>query len=82
MPVSRATFSIDRSVLDRFNRMIPAGDRSKYVENLLERDLKRRETTLDALASDLATHPDLKEVRADSELWSETGLMDGLDAQV
>ena len=79
MPVSRATFSIESEVLSRFNRLVPPGVRSKYVETLLEKELEKRDRELDAIADDFMTHPDLKEVREDSALWAEVGLKDGLD---
>lgn len=64
-------------VLQRANALAPFNERSKIVRSLMESILERREQSLEAVASEFATHPDFAEARADALLWDATSL-DGL----
>ncbi len=59
----RASYSIDANVLRRFNDTIPAGERSKIVQSLMEQALLVRECTLEQLAEEFEQHPDFVECR-------------------
>lgn len=77
MPALRATYSIAPEVLQRFNALVPSSERSRCVQALMESILERREKSLEAVASEFATHPDFAEARSDALLWDAT-LLDGL----
>ena len=77
MPALRATYSIAPEILQRFNALVPSSERSRCVQALMESVLERREKSLEAVASEFATHPDFAEARADALLWDAT-LLDGL----
>jgi hypothetical protein len=59
----RASYSIDANVLRRFNDTIPAGERSKIVQSLMEQALLVRERTLEQLAEEFENHPDFAQCR-------------------
>lgn len=77
MPALRVSYSIAAEVLQRFNMLVHSSERSKTVQSLMESILERREQSLEAAASEFATHPDFAEARADALLWDATSL-DGL----
>ena len=74
MPVLRASCSITAEVLQRFNVLVPSSERSKTVQSLMESILERRDQSLEAVASEFATHPDFAEARVDALLWDATSL--------
>lgn len=59
----RASYSIDASVLRRFNNTIPVGERSKIVQLLMEQALLTRERTLEQIAEEFEQHPDFAQCR-------------------
>lgn len=77
MPAMRASYTIAPEVLLRFNEVVPASERSRTVQSLMESILARREQDMEALALEFETHPDFAVARADSILWDAT-LLDGL----
>ena len=77
MTALRASYSIAPDVLQRFNALVPASERSRTVQSLMEGILASREESLESVALEFATHPDFAEARADSVIWDTTSL-DGL----
>ena len=75
----RASYTIKPEVLHKFNEMVPSGERSRFVERVIEQALSERERTLEAIAGEFATHPDFAEIRADAALWEKATVADGLD---
>jgi hypothetical protein len=78
MPALRASFSIAPNVLRKFNELVPAGERSRVIESLMERVLVERGKKLQALAHEFETHPDFAQARSDGEAFDVT-VADGLD---
>lgn len=77
MPALRASYTIAPEVLNRFNELVPASERSRTVQSLMESILAKRQKDMEAVAIEFSTHPDFAEARADSLLWDATSL-DGL----
>lgn len=80
MPALRASYTIAPEVLNRFNELVPASERSRTVQSLMESILAKRQKDMEAVAIEFSTHPDFAEARADSLLWDATSL-DGLAEQ-
>ena len=78
MTASRASFTIDPAVLRQFNEMVPSGERSRVIEQFIQRALVERRGKLEALAEEFETHPDFAAARADSAALDAT-IADGLD---
>jgi hypothetical protein len=78
MPLARATFSIDRRTLERFNRFFPPGERSRVVQRMLERALDEQETRLREAAGHVETDPAFATLHEDAALWSDATGADGL----
>lgn len=78
MPALRASYTISPKVLKRFNEVVPASERSRTIQSLMESILDRREKALEAIADEFATHPDFAQARADAVLWDAT-VRDGLE---
>ena len=51
---------------------MPASERSRTVQSLMESILAKRHKDLEAVAIEFSTHPDFAEARADSLLWDAT----------
>ena len=77
MPAMRASYTIAPEVLLRFNEVVPASERSRTVQSLMESILSKRENDMESIAIEFETHPDFAAARADSVLWDVT-LSDGL----
>ncbi len=77
MPAMRASYTIAPEVLLRFNEVVPASERSRTVQSLMESILNKREKDMELVALEFETHPDFAAARADSVLWDAT-LPDGL----
>lgn len=75
--VLRASYSIEPSVLRRFNETIPPRERSGVVQSLMEKALIEREKSLEMIASEFETHPDFATVRETSAAF-EVCVSDGL----
>ncbi len=80
MPALRASYTIAPEVLLRFNELVPASERSRTVQSLMESVLVKREKVLETIAHEFSTHPDFAEARADAALWDATSL-DGVSEQ-
>ena len=79
MPLARTTISIDKTTLDRFFRVYPAGKRSQVIQRLIQQDLDHQLDQLARAAQEIETDPDFQTVREDSELWERATVADGLD---
>ncbi len=77
MPALRASYTISPEVLMRFNEVVPASERSRTIQSLMESILDKREKALEAIAEEFAAHPDFAQARADTVLWEAT-VRDGL----
>ncbi len=78
MPTVRASYTISPEVLTRFNEVVPASERSRTIQRLMESALDQKEKSLEALAEEFETHPDFAQARADTALWEAT-VRDGLE---
>ena len=68
---TRAMFSLDEEVMERFRVLGPDGERSKLVEQLLRKEIATRERERDERLTKVAqlveTHPDFADGRAVSD---------------
>ena len=78
MAALRASFTIAPEVLLKFNEMVPAGERSRLIQSLMQQALAERQKRLEAIAEDFDTHPDFRIARAATRPAFET-VADGLD---
>jgi len=76
--VLRASFSIDPTILRRFNETIPARERSKVVQSLMEKALADRERSLEMIAEEFESHPDFAMARETANAFNVC-VADGLD---
>lgn len=74
----RASYSFSAPVLQRFNALVPPGERSRVMEGLMKQALQQREAALVALADRYMTDPAFTACRDDEALWDAT-VADGLD---
>jgi len=78
MSALRTSYSISPEILLRFNEVVPANERSRTIQNLIENVLIEKEKALEIIAEEFSTHPDFKQAREDSMLWDATN-SDGLE---
>ncbi len=78
MAALRASYTIESDVLLKFNEMVPPGERSHLIQQLMERALAEREKRLEAIAMEFETHPDFAQARADG-LAFDAAIADGLE---
>lgn len=74
----RASYTVSAPTLQRFNAIVPAGERSRVVERFMQQALLEREMELGKLAEQYMTDPAFAECRADEALWDVT-VGDGLE---
>jgi hypothetical protein len=74
----RASYSISAPILQRFNTVIPLGDRSKVIEFYMQQALAAREQELEMIAAAFMADPANAEAIADEQLWEST-IADGLE---
>lgn len=74
----RASYTISAPILQRFNAVVPNGERSRVVEELLKQALAARESELENIAQAFLTDPAFAECRADERRWDVTA-GDGLE---
>ena len=65
MSTKRIIFSINDNVLNEFNRRVPLGDRSKTVENFMQKQVPSRESQLEAAAKAIEADADYQEIMQD-----------------
>ena len=74
----RASYSISAPLLQRFNAVVPPGERSRMIEACIEQALLERENELEGIAAAFMSDPANAEAIADEKLWDIT-IGDGLD---
>ena len=74
----RASYSISAPLLQRFNAVVPPGERSRVIEACIEQALLERENELEGIAAAFMSDPANAEAIADEKLWDVT-IGDGLD---
>ena len=74
----RASYSISAPLLQRFNAVVPPGERSRVIEACIEQALLERENELEGIAAAFMSDPANAEAIADEKLWDIT-IGDGLD---
>ena len=74
----RASYSISAPILQRFNAVVPPGERSRVIEACIEQALLERENELEGIAAAFMSDPANAEAIADERLWDVT-IGDGLD---
>lgn len=65
----RATYTISSPVLQRFNAVVPHGQRSRVMEDLMKQALAQRESELDQLVDTYMTDSAFATCREDEKLW-------------
>ena len=75
----RASYTFSAPVLQRFNAVVPDGERSRVMEELMKQALAVREAELERLADVFMSDPAFAECRDDEMLWEATSA-DGLDS--
>ena len=74
----RASYSISAPLLQRFNAVVPPGERSRMIEACIEQALLEREKELAASAAAFMNDPANAEAISDEKLWDVT-IGDGLE---
>lgn len=74
----RASYSIAAPILQRFNAVVPHGERSRVMEELMKQVLVTREAELEKIAEAFLSDPAFAECRDDEKRWDVTA-GDGLD---
>ncbi len=75
MSTKCAIFSINDNGMEEFKRKVPLGDRSKTVENIMEKHAQSLESQLQAAAKVIETDADYGELMQDTAaLTNETAL--------
>lgn len=74
----RASYSISAPTLQRFNAVVPPGERSRVIEACMQEALAAREQALEAIAAAFMNDPANAEALADEKLWDAT-IADGLE---
>ena len=75
----RASYTFSAPLLQRFNAVVPHGERSRVMEDLMTQALAAREAELERVAETFMTDPAFAECRDDEKLWDAT-VADGLDS--
>ena len=77
----RASYTFSAPVLQRFNALVPHGERSRVMEELMKQALAAREADLERVAEAFMNDPEFAQCREDDALWDVT-VADGLDNAV
>lgn len=72
----KVMFSLPDNLVSRMKSVIPDGDRSRIVANLIEQEVQHRENNLYERALMLESNADL---RAEMKIWDQDFINDGLD---
>ncbi len=73
----RTSYTISAPILQRFNAAVPAGERSRVMEQYMEQALFIQEKKLGEIADIYMTDATFQECRNDGALWDAT-IGDGL----
>jgi hypothetical protein len=76
--VLRASYTISAPILQRFNAVVPQGERSRVMERYMQQALADREKELEAIASAFVADPANAESLSDDAHWDVTA-NDGLE---
>ena len=71
-PMLRASYSITAPTLQRFNAVIPPGERSRVVERFMLQALAEREAELAKIAAAFMADPANAESLAEEAQWDTT----------
>lgn len=74
----RASYTIAAPILQRFNAVVPHGERSQVMEQLMKQALAIREAEMENIAETFLTDPAYAECRDDEKRWDVTA-GDGLE---
>lgn len=74
----RASYSISAPTLQRFNAVVPAGERSRVIEAYMQQALTLKEKELEHIAETYLTDPAFAQCREDEKAWDVT-IGDGLE---
>lgn len=74
----RASYTIAAPILQRFNAVVPYGERSQVMEQLMKQALAIREAEMENIAETFLTDPAFAECRDDEKRWDVTA-GDGLE---
>ncbi len=74
----RASYTISAPILQRFNAVVPNGERSRVMERLMQQALATREAELEGIAAAFMADPANAECLADEAAW-DTAVGDGLE---
>jgi hypothetical protein len=74
----RASYTISAPTLQRFNAVVPQGERSRIIEQYMQQALAAREKELEKIAETYMTDPAFMQCREDEKAWDVT-VGDGLD---
>jgi hypothetical protein len=74
----RASYTISAPILQRFNAVVPNGERSRVMEELMKQALAKREAELEGIAEAFMTDPAFAECSDDEKRWDVTA-GDGLE---
>ena len=74
----RASYSISAPILQRFNAVVPPGERSRLIEFYMQQALVTKEQELEAIAAAFMNDPANAEAISDEKLWDVT-IGDGLE---
>jgi len=74
----RASYSISAPTLQRFNAVVPPGERSRVIEAYMQQALVAKEQELEAIAAAFMSDPANAEAIEDEKLWDVT-IGDGLE---
>jgi hypothetical protein len=74
----RASFAIAPEVLLKFNKMVPAGERSQVIQSLMQRALAECQKRREAIAEDFDKYSDFRIARGDAAAF-ETAVADEFD---
>ncbi len=75
----RASYTIAAPILQRFNAVVPHGERSRVMEGLMKQALVTREAELESIAQAYLTDPAFAQCREDEKHWDIT-VGDGLES--
>jgi hypothetical protein len=74
----RASYSISTPTLQRFNAVVPPGERSRVIEAYMQQALMKKEQELEAIAVAFMNDPANVEAIEDEKRWDVT-IGDGLE---
>ncbi len=74
----RASYSISAPTLQRFNAVVPPGERSRVIEAYMQQALATKEQELEAIAAAFMRDPANAQAIDEEKLWEAT-IGDGLE---